>query len=264
MVNEDDFRKLINAGCDITGSIAGAFVGAAVAGPAGLLIGASLPTIISESFKTISSDVLSRQISKREEQKIGAGYIFAIQRIEKNLEEGKTIRNDGFMDDDKVLSDANTILEGVTIKIQKEWELKKLQFYGNFLGNISFRKDIDFNYASVLLRLIESMSYRELCLIAVFQRKGTPEIDLTPIESKFKMNYMMHNFNYSMYSDLVELDRISVFRRVPPFKLGDPIGNCVLSDVGEKLYYLMNLQEIDEIDFLKAKADLENMLGKTL
>lgn len=264
MKKEDDLKKLLDAGCDITGSIAGAFIGAAVAGPAGLLIGASLPTIISESFKKISSDVLSRQISKREEQKIGAGYIFALQRIEKNIEGGKTIRNDGFIKDDEILSDSNTILEGVTVKLQKEWELKKLQYYGNFLGNIPFRKDIDFNYASVLLRLIDSMSYREICIIAVFQKRGTPEIDLSSIENRLKMNYMMHNFNYSMYSDLVELGQLFVFRRVPPFTVGSTLGNCVLSDLGEKLYDLMNLQEIDKNDFIKTKTDLEDMLGKTL
>lgn len=260
MRKEDDLNKLLDVGYDITGSIAGAFLGATIAGPGGLLIGAAIPKIISESFKIISSDVLKRRISKREEQKIGAGYIFAIQRIEKNLKEGRSIRNDGFIDADNILSDSNTILEGVTVKLQKEWELKKLRYYGNFLGNIFFRNDIDFNYASVLLRLIESLSYRELCIIAVFSKKGTPEIDLSPIESKYKMNYMMHNFNYSMYNDLVELGQLSVFRRVPPFTVGDSIGNCVLSDIGEKLYDLMNLLEIEEIDFLKAKADLENII----
>lgn len=264
MGQEIDLRKLLDAGYEITGSIAGAFIGAAVAGPSGLLAGAVLPKIITESFKMISSDVLSRQISKREEQKIGAGYIFALQRIEKNLKEGRTIRNDGFIDEENILSDSNTILEGVTVKLQKEWELKKLRYYGNFIGNISFRNDIDFNYASVLLRLIESLSYREFCIIAVFSKKGTPEIDLSSIENKYKMNYMMHNFNHSMYSDLVELGQLSVLRRIPPFNLGASVGNCVLSDVGEKLFDLMNLREIEEIDFLKAKVDLENLLGKTL
>jgi len=264
MKKEEDLKKIITAGCDIAGSIAGAFIGETVAGPAGLLIGASLPIIISESFKTISADILSRQISKREEQKIGAGYIFALQRIEKNLKDGKTIRDDGFIDEKNILSDSNTILEGVTVKLQKEWELKKLKYYGNFLGNISFRNDINYNYASVMLRIIESMSYRELCIVSVFREKGTPEIDLSPIESRFKINYMMHNFNYSMYSDLVELGQLSVFRRVPPFTLGASIGNCVLSDIGEKLYDLMNLKEIAEGDFLRTKADLEDLLGRKL
>jgi hypothetical protein len=78
------------------------------------------------------------------------------------------------------------------------------------------------------------------------------------------MNYMMHNFNYSMYSDLVELGQLSVFRRVPPFTLGASIGNCVLSDIGEKLYDLMNLKDIAGDDFLRTKADLENLLGRKL
>lgn len=264
MGKEDDLIKILDAGFEITGNIAGALIGGSIAGPVGIIVGASIPTIISTSFKSISSDIINRRISKREEQKIGAGYIFALERIKKNIENGRTIRNDGFFDNTNVLSDSNTILEGVTVKLQKEWELKKLRFYGNFLGNISFRQDIDFNYASVMLRLIDSLSYRELCLIVVFKNKGTPEIDLSLLEKTFKNNFMSHKFNNSMYIDLVELDKFTVFRRVPPFAVGATLGNCVLSDLGEKLYELMNLSEIDKSDILKTTSDLEDMLGKRL
>lgn len=264
MGKEDDLIKILDAGCEIAGNITGALIGGAIAGPVGLFAGATIPTIISTGFKSISSDIINRRISKREEQKIGAGYIFAIERIKKNIEYGCEIRNDGFIDNTNVLSDSNSILEGLTVKLQKEWELKKLQFYGNFLGNILFRQDIDFNYASVMLRLIESLTYRELCLIAVFKNKGTPEIDLSSLEKTFKDNIMTHKFNYSMYIDLVEMDKFTVFRRVPPFAVGATIGNCVLSDLGEKLYELMNLSEIDNSDLLKTTSDLEEMLGKRL
>ena len=258
--NEKSLNEILDAGIEIFGSVTGAFIGGAVAGPIGLALGAAFPTILIKSFKKIRNDVLSRNISKREEQKIGAGYYFALKRIESNISRGMTIRKDGFINDEDILSDSNTILEGVTVQLQKEWELKKLEFYGNFLGNISFRPDININYATVLLRLIESLSYRQICIVAIFKRIGTPEIDLSSIESRFKTNYAMHNFSYSLYSDLVELGQLSVLRRVAPFKVGAVLGNCVLSDIGEKLFELMNLTEICKDDYIKTKRELENML----
>ena len=206
----------------------------------------------------------SRNISKRETQKIGAGYQFALKRIEINLNAGRTLREDGFIDNENILSDSNTILEGVTTKLQKEWELKKLVLYGNFLGNISFEKNIDFNYATVLLRLVEDLSYRQLCLIAVISRCGTPEIDLSSIESNFKDDFLIHKFNYPLYSDLVDLYNMSILKPLPPFKLSATLGNSVLSDIGEKLYRLMNLNEIEKGDFVKVKGELEDALGENL
>ena len=262
--NEKALEELLDAGYEIAGNISGALIGLTVAGPIGAIIGATVPTIITNSFKKISCDVLSRNISKREEQKIGTGYFFAIKRINQNITAGLSIREDDFINEENILSDSNTILEGVTIKLQKEWELKKLEFYGNYLGNISFRKDININYASVLLRLIESMSYRQLCLVVVFKKNGTPEIDLSPIENQFKSNFMLESFNFSLYSDLVALGQLTVFRRVAPFSLGASIGNCVLSDIGNKLYELMNLNDIIETDYLKVKNELEGMLSRKL
>lgn len=260
MKNKDSFIELIDIGCEFVSSSIGAFIGVAIDGAAGIIAASAASPVLYKMFKSISEDVQAKKTSKREEQKIGAGYLFALRRIEYNISHGKKIRSDGFIVDDDILSDSNTILEGVTVKLQKEWELKKLEFYGNFLGNISYRADIDINYATVLLRLIESLSYRQICIVAIFKRIGTPEIDLSSIESRFKTNYAMHNFSYSLYSDLVELGQLSVLRRVAPFKVGAVLGNCVLSDIGEKLFELMNLSEICKDDYIKTKRELENML----
>lgn len=261
MKNKDSFNELIEVGYEFASNSLGAFIGAAIAGPVGIMAASVASPILYKTFKSIAEDVRSKKTSKREEQKIGAGYYFALKRIERNISNGQSIREDGFIDEEDILSDSNTIIEGVTVKLQKEWELKKLELYGNFLGNISFRKDINIDYATVLLRLIESLSYRQLCLVAVFKKIGKPEIDLSSIENRFETNYAMHNFNYALYSDLIELGQLSIFRRVHPFEVGATLGNCVLSDLGEKLFELMNLSEICKEDHMKTKRELETMLS---
>jgi hypothetical protein len=263
-MDEKCLEKLLETGSEMVGSITGAFIGTAIAGPIGTIVGASLPALISKSLNKISDDVLNRNISKREEQKIGVGYHYAIRRIEKNINAGKEIRKDGFISNDSILSDSSTILEGVTLKLQREWELKKLQFYGNFLGNISFTEDIDFNYATVLLKFAETLSYRQICLIKVFVKKGTPQINLAHIANEYRRRLTIDSFNYPLYSDLADMDRMSILQRLPPISLGDAIGNCVLSEMGLKLYHLMNLEEIEEDDYSKALDGLQRMLPNKL
>ena len=263
-MKKEPLNELLDSGAEIIANIAGAIVGGILIGPGGVLAGASIPTILKKGFKWIGEDVLNRNISKREEQKIGAGYTFALLRIEKNIKAGREYRNDGFIDNENILSDSNSILEGITVKLQKEWELKKLQFYGNLLGNISFEKEIHFNYATVLLKLAETLSYRQLCLIKVFENKGTPQIDLSPIDNAYRKSNDLRGFNYSLYVDLVEMEQLSVLKRSGAITVGATIGSCILSDIGIMLYRLMNLDELDIEDYNRTLYDLQDMLPKML
>lgn len=264
MEYKSELKWIVSSGVEMIANISGAAVGAAIAGPAGMVIGASLPTVLNSMFKKISSDVASRNLGERETQKIGAGYYYALKRIDQNISIGKELRKDGFIDESDVLSDSSIILEGVTTKLQREWELKKLIFYGNFLGNISFEESIDFDYATVLLKLIDNLSYRQLCLIAVFKRCGTPEIDLSSIGGLFKEREWNNKFDYALYSDLVDLSAQSILQPIPPFSLGDTLGNSILSDIGDKLYSLMNLNELEERDYNVVKHSMEDILNRRL
>lgn len=132
------------------------------------------------------------------------------------------------------------------------------------LGNISFEKDVHFDYATVLLKLAESLSYRQLCLIKVFENKGTPQIDLAPIDNTYKRSIDLRGFNYSLYADLVEMEQLSVLKRVGAITVGAAIGNCTLSDIGTKLYRLMNLNELNAADYNRTLNDLQDMLPRML
>lgn len=108
-MKKEPLKELFDSGAEIISNIAGAIIGGALAGPEGVIIGASIPTVLTKGFKLIGEDVLNRNISKREEQKIGAGYTFALLRIEKNIKAGREYRNDGFIDNENILSDSNSI-----------------------------------------------------------------------------------------------------------------------------------------------------------
>jgi hypothetical protein len=58
--------------------------------------------------------VAARQLSHREQVRVGAAASFAIQAIQSRFAEGQTPRDDGFFDDKKnERSAADQILEGV-------------------------------------------------------------------------------------------------------------------------------------------------------
>jgi hypothetical protein len=48
-----------------------------------------------------------------------------------------------------------------------------LKFYGNLLANLAFESGIDRGYSNFLLKSAETLSYRQLCLLALFVLKNS-------------------------------------------------------------------------------------------
>lgn len=168
-----DYRRLVEAGVDITGNLAGSALGFLVAGPAGAFAGAAVSPVVKHMLG-LATDVIKRSISVRETKRIGATLTFAAAKIKERLDSGQNLRSDGFFDEDASnRAPADEIAEGVVIAAQREHEEKKLKFYGNLLANLAFAVGIDRGYANFLLRTAESLSYRQLCLLALFLLKDT-------------------------------------------------------------------------------------------
>lgn len=167
---QENTKNLIEMGADIAGNAAGAAVGFIVAGPAGGVIGAAATPVLTGILKTIGSEIKSRLYSDRELIRAGGAMAFAVQKIQSNLKAGKTLRSDNFFN--STANDrgaAKEMLEGVLLAAQKEYEEKKVRFYGNLYANIAFESDIDRSQANYLIRLLDRLSFRQLCLIAQFQ-----------------------------------------------------------------------------------------------
>ena len=122
----------------------------------------------------LATDVIKRSISVRETKRIGATLTFAAAKIKEKLDSGQNLRGDGlFNEDANNRAPADEIADGVVMAAQREHEEKKLKFYGNLLANLAFAVGIDRAYANFLLRSAESLSYRQLCLLALFVLKDS-------------------------------------------------------------------------------------------
>lgn len=171
--NEEKTKKLISHGGDLAGSAIGGALGFLAAGPAGAAAGAAVGTVLGKTFTSIGSDIHDSYLSPKEEMRIGAGTAIALSNIKERLESGEIPRSDGFFDDkESKRSDAEDVLEGTLLKCKAAYEERKVKYGGKFFSNLSFRDDIDLNRATYFLQIFEKLTYRQLCLLNIFNRVG--------------------------------------------------------------------------------------------
>lgn len=197
--SDEKVESLIETGSEIAGSTTGAAVGFLLGGPLGSMAGAVTGPLLSKTFKSIGSEIKTRKLSEREEIRIGAAFTFALNRIEERLNDGDEIREDGFLEPThNNRAKFEEILEGVLLASQDEYEEKKLPFLGNLLANFAFESHIDGNRANVLLRIANTLTYRQLCIIAVFNKKSDYELvkEVEPPEPKTNEEEGIFNLNF--------------------------------------------------------------------
>mgnify|MGYP000217843233 CR=1 FL=1 len=171
--NNEKIKKLINSGGDLAGSAIGGALGFLSSGPAGAAIGASFGNVVGKVFATVGSDIHGSFISPNEEVRIGAGAAIAIDLVNKRMCAGDTLRSDDFFEKNGFRrSNAEDILEGTLLKCKSAYEELKVKHAGCFFANLAFRNDIDVCRASYLLQTFEKLTYRQLCLIAIFKQVG--------------------------------------------------------------------------------------------
>ncbi len=129
------------------------------------------PTI-SYVLQKVGAELSERSFGKREERRVGTAVVHAILKVNVLRESGRRIRRDGFFDEQPDgRSSADEIVEGLLTVSQREYEERKIPFYANLLANLVFTTEYDRPYCNLLIRTPEQMSYRQLCLLALVEKK---------------------------------------------------------------------------------------------
>jgi hypothetical protein len=169
--NNEKKRKARKVTAGLVGAGLGGLLGAYTKTPDLAALGAMAGYALPEIVEAIQ-DFANRQLSSWEEQRVAAAARFAIERILKRQERGHQLRNDGFFIKPKhERSPANQIFEGVLLKSKSEHEDKKVKLLGNFFANIAFMPEISPPEANHLLKVADGLTYRQLCLLALFHTK---------------------------------------------------------------------------------------------
>lgn len=244
-------EELIDIGSEITGGVAAGIIGFLAAGPAGAVVGGASGPIISRTVKKNAFEIRQRLLGHREEVRIGATLTYAVEKIKEKVDKGQQVRQDDFFDyNHSDRPPADEILEGVLIASQKEHQEKKLKYYGNLLANLAFDANFDKEQSNHLLKVAQQLTYRQICLLALFAKKenfGLREVDYRG-QGTFNQDLAI------LLQETYELNLLGMLNCSGEVMFGLTDVNPVkmnVQGVGAYLYNLMELWTIDLIDIVK-------------
>lgn len=175
-------QSLISAGSDIAGGAIGGALGFLAAGPFGAAAGGAGGAIAAEVIKKLGTDAAERMLGPRERVRIGAAIAIASEHIRARTERGERLREDGFFDQKPDgRSDSEEVSESVLTKAQKEAEEKKIKYMAYLIGNIAFSSEISAGLAHHIIKSVDTMTYRQLCILKMIA---------------FKRNYNLRESDY--------------------------------------------------------------------
>ncbi|MBF2397646.1 hypothetical protein IA932_01120 [Listeria marthii] len=248
--------------------------------------------ILHKLFGNLSGDFADRSLSNQEVEKIGATLAFAVMEIKENFGNKKSLREDNFFNlDEFKRSPYDEIGEGVYIKVKDEFELKKLKYYGNFLANIAFSEEVSKEEANKLLLLIDSLTYRQLKLLALVTSSGlySPGIESKEIyeiiksigaefmdlqipemwklpDIDFTQGGMGGYSTISIYQDLLDLMRLGLIMQQTNGNIEIILditninpSRLKIIGLGAQLYNFMNLKQMTDEELEETLKQLQKL-----
>ena len=240
------------------GAMAGTTTALALKDPASKIVISAYGPIISNSIIAYSDALMEKGIPGKEKVKVAAALEAAINKMNLNLENGKAIRTDSFFDQiDFMTSDFEELMERVVYAAAEENQAKKIKYLGNILGNIAFDEKIDTDYANLLIRIAEQLTYRQLCQIYILR-------SLVRIDNRIIRFYNENPWELrrlDAFVALFQLQQYGLFRFDLEMKLFEInrlwSDRAKLSSIGNDLFRLMELRELDKADL----SDYGNQLS---
>ncbi len=177
--NKSDHKKnvseLISAGSEIVGAGIGGVTGFLFAGPVGAAGAGIGGVIVAKTLNKVGQEISTRLLSPREKVRVGGVMALSTLEIEKRISEGETIRSDGFFDTNpNGRSNADEVVESVLLKSQREPEEKKLPYLAHLYANIAFSEEISTPMAHQLIKGVNQLTYRQLCILRLCAMKKIP------------------------------------------------------------------------------------------
>lgn len=238
-------KHVLQLGSEMIGGLAAAGIGFAHPGMEGALIGGLAGPVISHTFEKVGTEISARLIGPREEKRVGAVLLYAVQKAQANTEAGKKIRDDGFFEEQiDGRSAADEIVEGTVFVCQREYQERKIPFFGNMLANIAFSCTVDRAYANLLLRTGERLSYRQLCLMHLVENYEALGIAHRTLRDR---GDSATEAEIVALQELVDLDHQGLVMDADGtawLGVSDATIRGSLTEIGRMLYHLMELSTL--------------------
>lgn len=159
---------MVGLGAEILGGgLTGVAAGFLIGGPAGTALGGAVGPIVRRGFQELANRVLSH----REQVRVSAAAQFVLERYDTVLATGMTPRTDM-----PTGPSADELLEGVLQKARSSYQEKKVRLIANIFADFAFVPDLGVDEAHTALSLVESLTYRQLVLLAIFQSPARSDL----------------------------------------------------------------------------------------
>ncbi|NOV02324.1 hypothetical protein [Paenibacillus planticolens] len=216
--------------------------------------------------KAVVSDYATRQLSKREEFRVGEVAKYCISKIKEKCDAGEALRDDDFFfaNNENYRSKAEEIFEGVLTKCKNEHEELKSLYIGNIFVNASFYKR-SLGEVNHVLKLADNMTYRQICLVALFFNNKPKLYNLRNTEKEYYASEEV-----SILQEIYDLTRMGILQKEVKKERGitvDELNNMqlekaigwdevipnklALSALGMDCYRLMGIEDVTEHDLEK-------------
>ena len=154
----------------------GIFAASAIGDPTGITA-MVVPKFVSEVLHRIILPLTSRSESKRLYQWGKQAAIGIHQRLERCEE----FRKDGFFEETPTnRSNWEEAVESTLKKVMDATEEPKIKFMANLTENVHFDEDLDIDTYRQILKALDELSYRQLCIIKLISL-GDQKIDIDSI-----------------------------------------------------------------------------------
>lgn len=246
----DSLEYLIDISSEMIGPAYSSVVGSTIGGTEGTLFAGAYGSVITNSLKMISNNFLNRYLPIRRQQRVGTALFFAVEKLNKKIEAGATIRDDDYFEKkENGRSSAEEIIEGILESSQKEHEEKKLKLFGNLIANLAIHKEIDKSQANFFIKLSESLTFRQLCILRFFGGFSKTKLRTNDYRSisRFKPEFLV------LLQEIFDMYSKGLINGGGDAWLGitdvNP-SNIQLQGAGVHLHNLMELHEIDIKDLM--------------
>ncbi len=117
-------------------------------------------------------------ISKRQTVRLFQWGTQAAEGIAQRLANGEKYREDGFFDETPSnRAKIDEVVESTLKKVMETTEEPKIKFMANLTESVHFDSDFDMDTYRRILRILDELSYRQLCILKLFMNADHIDLD---------------------------------------------------------------------------------------
>jgi hypothetical protein len=251
MALDPSAERLLHQGADIVGSSAGFALEYLAKIPPGA--GGPVAALLASALKEFAS----RTLSEREQVRIGGAFAVAVERISARLVAGHIPRSDSFNQARLGTRPPSAeLFDAILLKGRDAYEERKIRHLGLLFANVAFAQGVSFETANLLVRHLDRLTYRQLCILALVANHGALDMEALrrPMHSDSEIEALKREEMDLHGSDLGTLGLLT---GVGPW-------SDKLSTLGSLLHNLAALSEIPSHDIEPVDRKLAEIKGAFL